>query len=59
MSVVRVFDILIVCFVDRYIARVSVFDPELIYELVLHVLGEAGNEEFRVLIELYHALLVK
>ena len=59
MSVVRVFDILIVCFVDRYIARVSVFDPELINELVLHVLGEAGNEEFRVLIELYHALLVK
>ena len=56
---IRVLNVLIVSFVDRDEPVVTVFDTEYLEELVLDVLRESRDEELRVLIKLYHVLLVK
>ena len=56
---IRVLNVLIVSFVDRDEPVVTVFDTEYLEELVFDVLRESRDEELRVLIKLYHVLLMK
>ena len=51
--------VFIVGLVNWDVPRIAILDTETLKELVLKLFRKLGNKLFRILIELYHILLMK